>query len=56
MVEEVTEGVVTDSGAEAGAENKTTILLILVLFQTLQISPAASVISVIVSLVSLPIV
>ena len=56
MVEEVTDGVVTDSGSAVGAENKTTILLILVMSQTLQISPAASVISVIVSLVSFPIV
>ena len=55
MVEEVTEGVVTDSGAAVGAENNTTILLILVLSQTFQISPAISVISVIVSLVSFPI-
>ena len=27
MVEEVTEGVVTDSGAAVGAENKTTIII-----------------------------
>ena len=47
MVEEVTDGVVTDSGAAVGTEEKTTILLIP--SQMLKISPAVSVVSVIVS-------